>query len=349
MLVLYSLLFYLYVSSTHSLKPSNVPKHRHSPVATPNKTISYESTGMTTKTKKNRHKPSINDKMSIKGNKTNDLNSSSVNIDNSKQSQLESDETMKHRVPSNNTLDDVLFDVPDNKTNTFMNTHGFDGNLNANDTSVKTPSIESPSHSYNITAITWNLAEKTPSLNDSRFLREFSLDSDIICIGVQECEDVKPRRHEGRRSKAWRNIQQQLLGKSFRCVTQHKMGGIQLSIFAKLSVADLIEGYQILDCACGIGNVLTNKGGICTILRIKDKSIAFVNAHLAAHQNKVDARNMDYHRIMKTIIAKAQTKWLTPPYAEYKRNVKRLAADQRSVLTTSLLSSSQPFIDQVSR
>lgn len=212
---------------------------------------------------------------------------------------------------------------------------------------TKGNTIEDDRLVLNITAITWNLAERAPSMNDSRFLREFGQHSDILCIGIQECEDIKPRRNEGRRSKAWKMIQQYMLGKEFQCISHHKMGGMQLSLYAKPEIADMVEGYQILDCACGIGNVLTNKGGICMILRIKDKSIAFFNAHFAAHQKKIKERNMNYHRILTTIIDKAQTKWLTPPHADYKLNMKRLAADKRSYLSSSILSSSQPFLDQV--
>jgi hypothetical protein len=199
----------------------------------------------------------------------------------------------------------------------------------------------------NITAITWNLAERTPTLNDCRFIRELSECSDIMAIGVQETEDIKPRRHEGRRSRAWNIIQKKLLGVKFKCITQHRMGGLQLAIFAKSNASALIEGHQVLDVACGLGNIVTNKGAICMILRMKGKSISFINAHLAAHQSKIKKRNEDYHRIVTQVIEKAQTKWLTPPHAESKRHLQRLEKDQRSSLTASLLSSSQPIIEQV--
>ena len=44
---------------------------------------------------------------------------------------------------------------------------------------------------------------------------------------------------------------------------------------------------QVLDVACGVGNVLTNKGAICVLLRVRGKIVALINAHLAAHVGKV--------------------------------------------------------------
>ena len=59
---------------------------------------------------------------------------------------------------------------------------------------------------YNMSVVTWNLAEKKPSERDCAFLKEFRGD-DFVVIGVQECENIKPRREEGHRSRAWRALQ----------------------------------------------------------------------------------------------------------------------------------------------
>ena len=67
----------------------------------------------------------------------------------------------------------------------------------------------------------------------------------------------------------------------------------------------------MLDVACGIGNMINNKGAICALLRMKNsKTIAVVNAHLAAHSDKVKERNADYARITQAIISKAPINWL---------------------------------------
>jgi len=76
--------------------------------------------------------------------------------------------------------------------------------------------------------ITWNLAEKKPTEQDCLFLQQFRGD-DFVVFGVQECENIKPRREEGHRSRAWRTYQKTALGKSYVCLAQHRMGGMQIA------------------------------------------------------------------------------------------------------------------------
>ena len=154
------------------------------------------------------------------------------------------------------------------------------------DTKVTSGVSEQGNEKYAISVVTWNLAEKSPSKKDCTFLKNYR-DEDIVVLGVQECEDVRPRRQEGHRSRAWKTLQSSALGKIFTCIAQHRMGGLQLAVYVKKRIANKIKGTQILDVACGVGNVLTNKGAICVLLRIQGKTLAFVNAHLAAHVGKV--------------------------------------------------------------
>jgi len=153
----------------------------------------------------------------------------------------------------------------------------------------------------NITVVSWNLCEKPPSDNDCNILLKQQLDSDIVVIGVQELEDIRPRRNEGRRSVRWRQILKNIFDMQYKSVSRHKMGGLQINVFVKKSCKRLVTDARVIEVACGVGNVLTNKGGLCVLLKIKGNNVALINAHLAAHQNKVSARNADYHRIMENI------------------------------------------------
>ena len=176
---------------------------------------------------------------------------------------------------------------------------------------IKSVSSSTTISSQNLTVgvITWNLAEK--QLTEMDFLKSFKT-CDIVAIGVQECEDIRPRRKEGRRSRRLRALQRKAMGKDYKCLVQSKLGGIQLAVFVRTNVSVAVQGIEVVDVACGVGNVLMNKGAICALLRVKGKTIAFINSHLAAHQNKVEARNADFQRIMKTVVAKAKPSWLTP-------------------------------------
>jgi hypothetical protein len=65
---------------------------------------------------------------------------------------------------------------------------------------------------FNLTCVSWNLAELPPK--NIIFLNDFK-QSDVVMLGTQECENIKPRRVEGRRSKRLRKLQKEQLGKSF--------------------------------------------------------------------------------------------------------------------------------------
>ena len=200
----------------------------------------------------------------------------------------------------------VIMPAPSARTTnakTMTITHPKEPSLVVTSTSSKGPLI------FNVTVLTWNMAETSPTEQDCEFIKSFR-DSDLVVMGVQECEDIKPRRHEGRRSRAWRALQLSSLGSTYDVIAQHKAGGMQIAVYAKKKLANKITGALVLDVACGIGNVLSNKGAICVLLRLRKKTLAFVNAHLAAHDDKVAERNADYARITQSIIARAPISWL---------------------------------------
>lgn len=57
-----------------------------------------------------------------------------------------------------------------------------------------------------VCVVTWNLAESTPSKKDLEFLRRAAAGSGLVAVGVQEIENLKPRRNEGGRTREWRRL-----------------------------------------------------------------------------------------------------------------------------------------------
>ncbi len=57
----------------------------------------------------------------------------------------------------------------------------------------------------------------------------------------------------------------------------------------------------------GIGNVLGNKGGAALSFTLGEARLLFVCAHFAAHDDKVERRNADYHRIRTGLFSSAAT------------------------------------------
>lgn len=66
--------------------------------------------------------------------------------------------------------------------------------------------LEDPPDSVRVCVVTWNLAEVSPPARDVEFIRRVSRESDIVAVGVQEIENLKPRRHEGGRTREWRRL-----------------------------------------------------------------------------------------------------------------------------------------------
>lgn len=146
----------------------------------------------------------------------------------------------------------------------------------------------------------WNLAESTPHVSDCRFIRKLQ-DSDLVILGVQECEDLLPRVAEGRLSQAWSVLQKYALGPEFLRLKKLRMGGIQMSVFAKKKLASDVQNIQSVCVPCGVGNIMANKGAVCTVLTVCNATIAAVNVHLAAHESAVLRRNADYLRIRDVV------------------------------------------------
>ena len=182
-----------------------------------------------------------------------------------------------------------------------------------------------------VSVVTWNLAEESPAESDATFIRKFRASgihhgtgSDLVLISGQECENIKPRRTEGSRSREFRRLMIKMLGKQYVPIALHLLGGIQFGLFAKKSFLKEIEFVGLSDVTCGIGNVFHNKGAIAAFVHVKARNpssekdkkndgsarskslrIMFVTAHMAAHVKNSDARDSDFWRISSELEAQA--------------------------------------------
>ena len=197
-----------------------------------------------------------------------------------------------------------------------------------------------------VSVVTWNFAEASPSEDEAKFLRQFrkahpSLSSqdgrkgsDIVLIGGQETEDIKPRRAEGNRSRELRRLVIKMLGKDYVPIAIHSLGGVQFCLCVRREILNEVELCSVADVTCGIGNVFHNKGAICAYVQMKARNkkensnsedeessttkrqksvkMLFVAAHMAAHVKNVDARNEDFWRIASELEAQAPPRFLRP-------------------------------------
>ncbi|GAX19001.1 inositol polyphosphate 5-phosphatase INPP5B/F [Fistulifera solaris] len=165
--------------------------------------------------------------------------------------------------------------------------------------------------------VTWNLAEESPSEEEAAFLKQFR-GNDIVLISGQECENIKPRRAEGRRSREFRRLMIKYLGSDYVPIALHMLGGIQFGLFCKRSMLKDVQLVSVADVTCGIGNVFHNKGAIAAFVTLQNKSNAqslrllFVTAHMAAHVKNTEARNSDFWRIVSELEEQVPAQFLAP-------------------------------------
>lgn len=75
-------------------------------------------------------------------------------------------------------------------------------------------------------------------------------------------------------------------------------------VFLLLSFRARCQCHQVIkvaEVACGVGNVLQNKGGIGAFVRVDRTTFLFVAAHLAAHQVRQTKRSNPRNEIKKNI------------------------------------------------
>jgi len=217
---------------------------------------------------------------------------------------------------SNNQKEPLVVPVMIDTRNGIYNSSGSSDNKDINQTIAPLPtsSTTSSKRFFNMSIITWNMGEIAPSEEDcASFIRAYR-NNDIVVFGLQECEDIRLRRQEGHRSRKWKAIQSHCLGSQFVNLCHHKMGGLMLNVYCKKRIKKMITGIQLFEVACGVGNVLTNKGAVGLVLRLHDNTtLGLINVHLAAHVKKVTQRNNDYHRILTTFFDRIPSNWLKKP------------------------------------
>ena len=181
--------------------------------------------------------------------------------------------------------------------------------------------VERDEDAVTMACVTWNMAALCPSPRDCKFLASLRHHS-VICVGVQELEDLKPRRAEGHRSVRWTEaLRRAFPEKKFYKVADHAAGPVRLAVFVNKAAPVTVRDCAVGDVACGIGNIVRNKGCSAAFLELgvpggakgdarrAPVRLCLVAAHLAAHAGKVADRNADYWRIARELAAQAPDAW----------------------------------------
>lgn len=165
---------------------------------------------------------------------------------------------------------------------------------------------ETPGHKVSIFCGTWNVGSSAPVDSISNFIPSNTYD--LYAIGLQECPHTQ--------REAWvAEIQRQIGGSgaeftslsdkerdeqsSYQIVGSAKLWEISLVVFARRDMAYKVTCREVATVACGVGDVLGNKGGAAVFFRIEDTTLCFLTCHLAARAERIKERRQDFLKITK--------------------------------------------------
>ena len=100
-------------------------------------------------------------------------------------------------------------------------------------------------------------------------------------------------------SDEWHEMVAEVLGGSFVRVADRAMGQIRIAAFVRRIHAHAVSRVETSYVATGVLRIGRNKGAVALALHLHGVALCFVNAHLAAHQEKVLQRNQDTRLILK--------------------------------------------------
>lgn len=144
-------------------------------------------------------------------------------------------------------------------------------------------------------AMTWNMHGKLGPSDLSSMLP--SNKCHIYAIGTEECERTITQSMIFTSKEKWEAQVQAALGPQYIKVTSQTLQAIHLVVYIHTALRSVVNDLQQSFVPCGIGNALGNKGAVAISFNVGKTALLFINAHLAAHQTHVAARNKHYHRI----------------------------------------------------
>ena len=163
----------------------------------------------------------------------------------------------------------------------------------------------------------------------------------IAVFGFQEIVDLNVQNaitdsQTLARSEQWAQMLASALGRfqPYHLVAQKSLVGILVCAFVASSLVPHVRNVQTTLAATGVFGMVGNKGACAVRLEVFDTSLCFVVAHLAAHQEAVEARNQN----VRDINLKAQFPLDPPPRSSVpERHHPRIAATSLEALQAGTL------------
>lgn len=160
---------------------------------------------------------------------------------------------------------------------------------------------------YRVFCGTWNVNGRNPP----KSLKEWLCNPcrgehpDMYVIGFQEI-DTRILAHifDLGKEGSWRVAVKESLPTEYRYkeIKVIRMVGIMMLVYVKESLENAITLTDADSVATGFMGILGNKGGVGVRMDLHNTSLCFVNAHLAAHQERSEKRNKDLFCIKSKMV-----------------------------------------------
>ncbi|XP_013605714.1 PREDICTED: type I inositol polyphosphate 5-phosphatase 13-like isoform X1 [Brassica oleracea var. oleracea] len=90
--------------------------------------------------------------------------------------------------------------------------------------------------------------------------------------------------------------------KTFERMGSRQLAGLLISLWARKEIRTHVGDLDVAAVPCGFGRAIGNKGGGGLRIRVYDRTMCFVNCHLAAHLEAVNRRNADFNHIFRLMV-----------------------------------------------
>ncbi|GFR43882.1 hypothetical protein Agub_g5011, partial [Astrephomene gubernaculifera] len=171
-----------------------------------------------------------------------------------------------------------------------------------------------------VLAATWNVNETRPAPQSLRtWLTPRAVGAEIVCVALQEVEmgtssvarDAaitlisKSMLERGNQNAQWWSAElAAALGDTGQCwvrVALRQMSGLVAVVFCRAELQQHVGEVATANVACGVMGVGGNKGAVAVSMSVFRRRVMFVCSHFAAHQERVDERNDNYNKIVRTL------------------------------------------------
>lgn len=158
-------------------------------------------------------------------------------------------------------------------------------------------SVDVPADEPDVTvfATSWNLGGSAPSKTDFKGWLGEPGAHHIYLVGFQECSKKRARWC----SSVKRYCESKSGGEKYVAVATVRLWDMLLLILARTSVARLICHVESGTVACGIADMLGNKGAVAVSFTCRDTSFCVISSHFAARAERLSERQANYMRIVQ--------------------------------------------------